>query len=83
MNRVFDRIGSGEIHIEHNQSGSVVKVPYILKRDENGAVMWRPGTAPLLTPQQRTDAFSTEHIPPEIEVPLGFQDWTGGPGSRR
>lgn len=80
MNRVFDRIGSGEIHIEHNQSGSVVKAPYILKRDENGAVMWRPGTAPLLTPQQRTDAFSYEHIPPEIEVPLGFQTWIGGAG---
>ncbi len=75
----FDRLGHGQIAIEHDQSGSTVKAPYILKTDENG-IMWRPGTAPMLSPQQRVDAFTTEHIPPEIEIPLGFQNWVGGAG---
>lgn len=53
---------------------------FILNRDDDGNVAWRPGVAPLFSPQQPVNEFSTQHIPPEIEVPIGFQDWSGGAG---
>lgn len=53
---------------------------YFLWEDENGAKHWNEGLAPLLAPQQRTTEFSYEHIPPEIDVAVAFEQWTGGAG---
>lgn len=38
------------------------------------------GFAPLMTPQSRITEFSYEHIPPEIDVPTAFEDWSLGAG---
>ncbi len=75
------RIGDGDIAIAHDQSGSAVTKAYNLGKDENGKLAYRAGMTPMLSPQQRsagTDFY--EQIPPEVEVPLGFQSWIGGAG---
>ena len=54
---------------------------YMLYTDpETGQKHWNEGLAPLLTPQQRITEFSYEHIPPEIDVPVAFEDWSDGAG---
>lgn len=54
---------------------------YMLFTDpQTGQKHWNEGLAPLLTPQQRITEFSYEHIPPEIDVPVAFEDWTEGAG---
>lgn len=54
---------------------------YMLAVDpQSGQKHWNEGLAPLLTPQQRITEFSYEHIPPEIDVPVAFEDWAGGAG---
>ena len=54
---------------------------YMLFTDpQTGQKHWNEGLAPLLSPQQRTTEFSYEHIPPEIDVPVAFEDWSKGAG---
>lgn len=53
---------------------------YQLWEDPNGQKHWNEGLAPLITPQQRISEFSYEHIPPEIDLPAAFEDWSLGSG---
>ena len=48
--------------------------------EENGIEQWGDGLAPFITPQFRTDPYGYDHTPPEIEVPVVAEDWTGGAG---
>ena len=47
---------------------------------QTGQKHWGEGISPLMTPQQRTTAFSYEHVPPEIDVPASFENWSEGAG---
>jgi hypothetical protein len=69
--------GTAGFHLEYDG----IKQPYRFARDESGTVLgWRKGLAPMLAPQFRQSEFSYEHIPPEIDVPIAFEDWSGGSG---
>jgi hypothetical protein len=51
-----------------------------LLAENEGVKQWNDGLAPFITPQFRTGAFGYEHTPPEIEVPIAAEDWSGGAG---
>jgi len=53
---------------------------YQLWEDQTGQRHWGEGLAPLITPQQRISGFSYDHVPPEIDMPSAFEDWSGGAG---
>lgn len=53
---------------------------YQLWTDPNGQKHWNEGLAPLIAPQQRITEFSYEHIPPEIDMPAAFENWSMGAG---
>lgn len=48
--------------------------------EEDGIEQWGDGLAPFITPQFRTDPYGYDHTPPEIEVPVVAEDWSGGAG---
>ena len=48
--------------------------------EDNGIEQWGDGLAPFITPQFRTDPYGYDHTPPEIEVPVVAEDWSGGAG---
>lgn len=52
----------------------------LYKDPKTGERHWNEGLAPLMTPQQRVTEFSYEHIPPEIDVPAAFENWSDGAG---
>lgn len=54
---------------------------YQLWEDPQGQKHWNEGLAPLITPQQRITEFSYEHIPPEIDMPAAFENWSSGAGA--
>lgn len=52
----------------------------VLAKDQNGAKLWNQGLAPAIAPQTRTDPFSYEHVPPDADVPVAFENWHAGAG---
>jgi hypothetical protein len=50
----------------------------MLAEDENQEKVWNEGVSPLATPQFRTSSFSYEHIPPDIDQPIAFEQFVGG-----
>jgi hypothetical protein len=53
---------------------------YQLYEDQYGQKHWNEGLADLIAPQSRISEFSYEHIPPQIDVPAAFEDWSMGAG---
>lgn len=53
---------------------------YQLYEDQYGQKHWNEGLADLIAPQSRISEFSYEHIPPQIDVPAAFEDWSLGAG---
>ena len=51
-----------------------------LLAEQNGVELYNDGLAPFITPQFRTESFSYDHVPPEIEVPLAAESWEAGAG---
>lgn len=48
--------------------------------DENGSKIWNEGIAPMAVDQFRTDPYSLEHTPPEIDTVFVTETWAGGLG---
>ena len=53
---------------------------FLLNKDENNNLIYRPGLSPSIVPPLPSGAFTYTSIHPAIEYPLGFEDWTGGAG---
>lgn len=53
---------------------------YQLYEDQYGQKHWNEGLADLIAPQSRISEFSYEHIPPQIDVPAAFENWSIGAG---
>lgn len=71
----------GDITLTHSGGDSPNTRHIKILRDEDGAMRYRPGLAPMLSPPQAaTPSNLFELTPPEIEVPLGFQSFVGGSG---
>jgi len=48
---------------------------------ENGVKGWRQGFAPSIAPQVRDSDYSYQHLPPEIDIAVPFEDWHIGAGA--
>ena len=59
-----------------------VFVGFILYKDENGNLAWYEGLAEKYAPQQRTQTFSYEHVPPDVDTPLAAEKWSGSGTNR-
>lgn len=57
-----------------------VVVGFHLMTQEDGSLAWREGLAEKYAAQSRTQAFSYEHVPPDVDQPLAGEDWYGGAG---
>ena len=56
------------------------KVGIRLAKYEGGAIGYRPGWAPMLSPSVRQDGFNFQHADPRVDVPVAFDNWRGGCG---
>lgn len=48
--------------------------------EEGGLKAWREGLAEKYAAQQRTQSFSYEHVPPDVDLPLAGEEFFGGAG---
>ena len=60
-----------------------VDTGFILFKDEGGNMAWYEGLAEKYAPAQRTQSFSYEYLPPDVDQPLAGEDWAGGAGYDR
>ena len=57
-----------------------MKVGFRLAKTDQG-VAWQHGLQPQLPAEQRVSgAFEYQQVPAESDVPLGFDNWSGGCG---
>tara|TARA_Y100001960_G_scaffold207735_1_gene216921 strand:+ start:2486 stop:4429 length:1944 start_codon:yes stop_codon:yes gene_type:complete len=77
MTTTRSRDSSGyDVYLEYDD----VKVGFRLARSEMG-LAWSRGLQPLLAEERRTSGtFDYQQVPAEVDVPLGFDNWSGGCG---
>ena len=56
------------------------KIGFNLASSETGAVGYGTGLAPAIAPRVDNQAFTFSSVPPEIKVPITFENWSGGVG---
>ncbi len=56
------------------------KIGFNLADGENDVVGYATGLAPAIAPRVDNAAFTFSSVPPEIKVPITFEDWSGGAG---
>ena len=56
------------------------KIGFNLNTSEDGSVGYLEGLAPALSPRVDNSAFTFSSVPPEVKVPVAFEDWSGGVG---
>tara|TARA_R110002020_G_C16292619_1_gene772539 strand:+ start:138 stop:2327 length:2190 start_codon:yes stop_codon:yes gene_type:complete len=56
------------------------KIGFNLASGENDVVGYATGLAPAIAPRVDNQAFTFSSVPPEIKVPITFEDWSGGIG---
>lgn len=69
--------GTADFYLSY---GNGEKIPFKVVRGEDGSLRYRSGTAPMLAPQYQTEGFSYQQTPAEIDVPVPFEDFSGGCG---
>jgi len=75
VTRSRDRSGY-DVYLEYDD----VKVGFRLAIGEEGA-LWARGLQPMLAEERRTSGtFDYQQLPAEVDVPLGFDNWSGGCG---
>ena len=57
------------------------KIGYNLHSGEGDSVGYSTGLAPAIAPRVDNQAFTFSSVPPEIKVPITFEDWSGGAGN--
>jgi hypothetical protein len=56
------------------------KIGYNLHSGEGDSVGYSTGLAPAIAPRVDNQAFTFSSVPPEIKVPITFEDWSLGAG---
>ena len=56
------------------------KIGFNLVSGENDIVGYSTGLAPAIAPRVDNQAFTFSSVPPEIKVPITFENWSGGAG---
>lgn len=70
-------VGTADIHLAH----SGVKMPFRCDRTQSGNLAWKQSWAPMLPEEQRVSGpVSAQQYPAVIDIPLSFDDWSGGCG---
>jgi hypothetical protein len=68
------RHGTYDIFLEYDSD----KVGFNLVTGEADTVAYSQSLAPALAPRVDNTAFTFSSVPPEIKVPVAFEDWVGG-----
>ena len=54
------------------------KIGFNLATGEGDSLAYQQSLAPAIAPRVDNSAFTFSSVPPEIKVPIAFEDWTGG-----
>ena len=77
VTRTRDRSGY-DVYLEYDG----VKVGFRLADIPDLGLSWSRGLQPMLAEEQRTSGtFDYQQVPAEVDVPLGFDNWSGGCGT--
>lgn len=70
-------VGTADIFLEYGG----VKVPFRCDRTQSGNLAWKQSWAPMLPEEQRVSGpISAQQYPAVIDIPLSFDDFSGGCG---
>jgi hypothetical protein len=77
-NKVRERSGY-DLYLEYDD----IKIGFRLANDpETTSMMFLRGLQPMLAEERRTSGtFDYQQLPAEVDVPLGFDNWSGGCGT--